>query len=369
MGHCRKDICTIVLTNKCNLNCSYCWVSKTPHDFPKKVIDLEFAKRGILDYYKQTGSNYIGFFASGEPTLELDMMKEIVEYTKDLIGDIKVELQTNGVFNENVFKWISKNVNILWVSADGPIEINDLNRKARNGIGSGIVIEKNIKKLIEYINTTDSKLLVGIRSTIGNFNVFKQKELIDYYYNLGIRAIYVDQICAEVSEEGTENKFLTGQVDSLTFAKEFYEAYEYAKNKGVFYGTIATMNFDEEVNVSCRSLIPMPHLTPDGIVSSCEMCYEEGSPLDVFIYGKWNKEKKLIDYDEEKINKIKSRTIDNLYECKECKFIKHCAGSCAGETVNETGSLYKKNDRLCSIVKYLGERIELNTGVYPHLHP
>ncbi|MEH0022334.1 MAG: radical SAM protein [Desulfobacter sp.] len=367
MGHYRKKLCTFILSNKCNLSCNYCWVKFEAPNYQKKVIDIDFAKKGLYDFYRETGSNYIGFFASGEPTLELEIMAEILDYARTLIGDVKVELQTNGCFNKNALTWIHDNVDILWISADGPPAVNDLNRKTVRGGGSGAIIERNIHGLFDLKNKNGSDLSVGIRSTIGNFNVFKQKELINYYYDLGITAIYVDQICAPVLEQ--QDDFLTGTVDSMIFAEKFYEAYCHARELGVFYGTLATMNFDEPVTIACRSLIPVPHLTPDGFVSACEMCYEEGSPLDVFIYGKWDEDKKIITYDTEKIKTIKSRTIDNLEECQTCDFLTNCAGSCAGESLNETGSLYKRNERLCKIIKYLGAKIKRNNGVYPYLHP
>lgn len=369
MGHCRKKVCTVVLTNRCNLNCSYCWVSDRDDSFIPKTIDINFAKRGIYDYYHSTGEKYIGFFASGEPTIELNLMRELVSYAKEIMGDgVKVELQTNGVFSDKAFNWIKDNVDILWFSMDGPIQINDINRKFISGLGSGKFIENNIRRMFEYKNKHNKDMIIGARGTIGRFNVYKQKEMIDYFDSLGIKGIYVEQICAKISEDA-ENNFIIGDLDSEVFAEEFYKAYEYARGKGIFYGTMATMNFDEEVEIACRSLIPMPHLTPDGFVSGCEMCYEEGSPLDVFIYGKWNSGKNIIEYDKNKIEKIKSRNIYNLEGCSECKFLKNCAGSCAGETVNEVGDLYGRNDRLCKIIKYLGERIERNTKIYPYLHP
>lgn len=367
MGHHRKVLCTFILTNRCNLACNYCWVKFETPSYQKKVINVEFAKRGLYDFYQATRSNYIGFFASGEPTLELRVMADILNYAKNLIGNVKVELQTNGCFGKEALSWIYNNVDILWISADGPPDINDLNRVTNRGQGTAEIIEGNIRKLYELKASGKRNISIGIRSTIGNFNVFKQKKIIDYYYNLGIRAIYVDQICEPVCKK--EADFLTGTVDSLVFAKQFYEAYCYAKERDIFYGTLATMNFDESVAIACRSLIPVPHLTPDGFVSACEMCYEEGSPLDIFIYGKWNPSKGIIEYDNKKIETIRSRTIENLEECQECEFLKNCAGSCAGETLNETGSLYKRNKRLCQIVKYLGCKIIRNDGIYPYLHP
>jgi len=367
MGHHRKNLCTFILTNKCNLSCSYCWVKHQDQNYKKIVLDPDFAKKGLYDFYKETGSNYIGFFASGEPTLELALMHDINEYARNLMGDVKVELQSNGVFNRATLEWIANNVEILWISADGPKEIHDLHRTTKNGKGSAVHVERSIKELVRLKSEGHSKLsTIGIRSTIGKFNVYRQKELIDYYRGLGINAIYVDQICAPVSDEIVSQ----GEgIDSLTFAEQFYNAYLYAKKSDVFYGTIATMNFDEGVDIACRAMLPAPHITPGGFISSCEMCYEEGSPLDVFIYGKWDRESGTITYDRDKINQIKNRNVASLKECHGCEYIQNCAGSCAGESLNETGSLYKPNTRLCTVIKYLGSRIERNDGVYPYLHP
>ena len=352
-----------MLTNKCNLSCKYCWVHWENNVGQNQILDLDFAKKGLEDFYNETGLNYIGFFAAGEPTLEMNLINEIYDHAKHVMGEVKVELQSNGFFNFETLDWIYNHVNILWISADGPL--NDKYRLTKNEKGSNHIIERNINKLAS-LNKENNKVSVGIRSTIGKFNVFQQKELIDYYYNLGIKAIYVDQICAPVGKMTNDSEF--GHLEPMVFAEEFFKAYNYAKSIGLFYGTLATVNFDEEVTIPCRSAIPAPHLTPSGLVTGCEMCSEEGTPLDMFIYGRWNKDLKTIEYDQDKINNLRTRNIHNLKECQDCEYIKNCAGQCAGEGVNETGDLYKPNRRLCEAVKYLASRIERNNGIYPYLH-
>jgi hypothetical protein len=41
-------------------------------------IGLRFAKKGIGDFFAQFESRTIRFFAAGEPTLELGLVKEII---------------------------------------------------------------------------------------------------------------------------------------------------------------------------------------------------------------------------------------------------------------------------------------------------
>jgi radical SAM protein with 4Fe4S-binding SPASM domain len=364
MGHYRKNLISFNLTNACNLRCHYCWAAYKKND-TLKVLDVEFAKRGLYDFFHETGSNYLGFTASGEPTLQINLMDEIVTYARSLIGNIKVELQTNAVFNQKVRDWIFHNIDILWISGDGPREFHDVNRITQGGQGTSAIVDRNLKTLLDMQTTTSKDMVIGVRATIGNYNVYKQKELIDYYRTLGVRAIYADQICLPVANQN----HLTSAVGPLVFAEQFYEAYTYAKSLDIFYGTIATVNFDEPVTIACRSLIPMPHLMPDGFVSCCEMCYEKDSPLDIFIYGKWNQDEGIIEYDPEKIELIKTRTIHNLEEeCRACEFLQNCAGGCVGDAFNATGSLYKRNQEVCMITKYLAERMERNEGIYPYLH-
>ena len=49
-------------------------------------------------------------------------MREITKYAKNHETEgknVTVEIQTNGVFDENVRNWILQNANIVWMSFDG----------------------------------------------------------------------------------------------------------------------------------------------------------------------------------------------------------------------------------------------------------
>jgi len=73
----------------------------------------------------------IRFFAAGEPTVGFKRMTEIVEEGRKPVGDkLQVELQTNGFFNGTIADWVDQNVNILWISCDGPPTLQDVQRPA-----------------------------------------------------------------------------------------------------------------------------------------------------------------------------------------------------------------------------------------------
>lgn len=156
-----------------------------------------------------------------------------------------------------------------------------------------------------------------------------------------------------------------------SYVENYIDAYNYAKDFGVFYGSFLTCNFDGCSNVNCRACTPVPHLTPDGYVSACDMVVlgESAYHMDCFIYGKWNSEIKKFEFDYEKIAKIRSRTSDNIEHCKNCKAKLHCGGYCLGEVVNETGDLFGRKPIVCKAINQLLEQIGIQEEPYKYLHP
>ncbi len=159
-----------------------------------------------------------------------------------------------------------------------------------------------------------------------------------------------------------------GQPDLMDYANEFLKAREYAKVRNLPYESEFTVNFDEEVEVYCRSGLPAPQFTPDGFVSSCDMVNTEDGFLPKFfpelIFGYYNKDEKKNYYNEDHIEKIKSRNIYNLTDCKGCEALKHCAGGCIGIAIASSLDFYGRHKEYCTITKYLFRKLkeEVNRG-------
>jgi uncharacterized protein len=65
--------CTLLLTQDCNLDCSYCYVRKR-----EAVMDLETAAKIIDFVYARTAAEeviHFGFFG-GEPLLQFGLLKD-----------------------------------------------------------------------------------------------------------------------------------------------------------------------------------------------------------------------------------------------------------------------------------------------------
>lgn len=367
MAHIRKQMISFFLTTRCNLRCIYCYTYKS-QDIKKEhqTLDFNFAKRGIDDFFRDNASRHIRFYGIGEPTLEFELMKKIKNYAYDKAGDsLTVELQTNGFFSKNIVKWISENVNIIWISCDGPPEVQDLQRPTASKKPTSKIVEKNLKYFAKH-----QSMQVGARVTITPLMMNRQIEIVKYFHDLGIKYVNVLPTFASI-EDNSSDIF---EWNPLDFAKNYLITHNKAKKLGVFYNTMFIANFDEQTRHACRACTPCPHLTTDGYVSCCDFAqlgpeYYPG-PLQQLIYGKYIPEKDIITYNEKAIFKVRSRCVENLKEktCRDCKYTYNCAGGCLGQVVNETGDLMGKIERNCVIVRYLAEHMELNKKLHPVLH-
>lgn len=348
------------------MRCAYCYLgNSTGHRVVRRVIDLRFAKKGIDDFFAQFDSRAIRFFAAGEPTLEMGVIEEIRSYAESRAdGKLTVELQTNGLFSLRTAAWIAENVDIVWISYDGTPGFHDLFRRTVKDKPTAKIVEKNMQFLLKH-----GKATVGVRSTIVPQSVKRQVEIVEYLHHLGIRLLMVDPVFEPIHHKVPSRNSVSFSLEPMDFARSFLVAWERAQELGVFYGSILTCNFDERTQYACRACLPCPHLTADGYVSACDMAASGETLLKELIYGVYDPINDIIIYDQQKIARIRERSAQNLIECQGCEVLYNCAGGCLGESLNETGSLFRVKRNYCDAIRFLARHMPLNSGLYPYLHP
>lgn len=365
MGFWRKQQISFFLTSKCNLACYYCYIPKIEVNPEHKFINVDFAREGLSDFFATSPSRIIRFFSAGEPTQAFAQMVEITEVAHQMAGSaLRIELETNGYFDGEVADWIENNVDILWISCDGPPEIQDAQRPTcDNQPSSGIVLE-NVTRYAKC-----NRMQFGIRATVAEENLDKQTNLIEYFHSIGVKY---------VAASPTYHSKVNPQIKTpslVDFAKHFVPAFFRAKELGMFYQTLLIVNFDEEVDIYCQACEPCPRLTTDGFVSCCDWAsfgprYLPG-PLQECIYGHFDEQTGRIVYDQKKIERIRQRNVSYLEQnaCKGCKALRHCAGGCVGKMMAETNSLYQATSEWCAAISYLFDKMPVNQGLFPYLHP
>lgn len=370
MPHFNKQMISLFLTTKCNLRCRYCYNSSERKCKEEQSLSFSMAKVGIKNFFESNSSRHIRFYGPGEPTQEFQLLKDIVKYAKSLDNSVTTELQTNGCFSETKCKWLSENINIIWISFDGEPDIQNKQRPFPNNKPSSPTIEKNVKTLIQ----SGTDVMVGARVTITNENLLRQKEMLDYFYSLGIRYVWSDPLFPSVGKIPVCNdidKLNSYHFDMDAYVDNYISAYQYAEKIGMFYGSFLTCNFDGTCNKHCRACTPVPHLTTDGYVSACDLVTfgQDAGHMDCFVYGKWSEELQNYEYDNSKIKELQRRTTENMPHCSRCDVKEHCGGYCLGEVTNETGSLFGQKPITCKAIKKIAKEIGFADEKYKYLHP
>jgi radical SAM protein with 4Fe4S-binding SPASM domain len=269
------------------------------------------------------------------------------------------------VFSKSIALWLADNIDIIWISVDGPPSIQDVQRPQRGTCKSSEIVESNIATILGH----QPNVTVGARSTITPLNLYRQVEMVEHFCRLRLKAMFSDPVFPRIGNSLANLKSLdVGSDFMMEYAREFLKARRRAEELGIFYGSILTVNFDEKTEYFCRSCTPCPHLTTDGYVSCCDMA-AFGDTLSQLIYGEYNAQTGRIGYDNKKIAAIRSRRASNLAACRGCKILYFCAGGCVGEGVNETGNLLGVKKAYCDAIRFLAKHIPLEAGLYPYLHP
>lgn len=139
---------TLHLTEDCNLRCDYCFVSKNP-----KRCTLEVGKAAIDFLCDPVISGdaqqvHLQFFG-GEPFMEFELMKQIVEYAKTKNKKVKFGVTTNAtLFTPERLEFIKEHKIEVLFSIDGAKKSQDIHRKTVAGKSSWPAIEKHMKDMI-----------------------------------------------------------------------------------------------------------------------------------------------------------------------------------------------------------------------------
>ena len=172
----------IHLTDKCNLNCTYCYENK-------KNMDISFEHiKDLIEYVIGEKHKYaIIFFYGGEPLLQKDYIKKTIDYidSKKCTTDFYYGIATNGtLLDDDFIQYMKENkfVNVAY-SIDGIKESQDLNRKTVDGSGTFDIVEKNAKKILN--NFSDAIAM----SVVTKNNLKYLYKNVEYLIELGFKCI------------------------------------------------------------------------------------------------------------------------------------------------------------------------------------
>ena len=161
------------LTNSCNLNCNYCYISKNNEQMSYDTANILI--KSLIHTTKTNKCNEVVVrMAGGEPLLNGNILKHIVKHVKDEIEtklnvNTRFAILTNGTLLDA--EWVhylrENNVNVS-VSLDGTEEFHNKSRSYIDGCSSfdkvvrGITLCKSAGIWPTVLTTITEENLVGL---------------------------------------------------------------------------------------------------------------------------------------------------------------------------------------------------------------
>lgn len=334
------------LTERCNLNCRYCFEDKDKK-LHGKNLDLETAIKGIdsfLDYYKKMDSKPEEvriYFFGGEPLLNWKIVPEIVKEVEKkvipLFKKARMGITTNTVLlNEEISKFLFDKDFYVYLSLDGIKEFHDKYRVYANGKGTFDDVEKGINNLIKVSNKTFIKNNVGITSTIGPLSFDGVDKLLDYILAKGIKNISINKIgvCGGITSDTYNNM----HIPDKDFFESAIEWYEKAEKIGIHVGGMWGEIRDRLMNGTlrfCNAVGREFGIGPEGYVYPCPFLFGNHKEAIARILDD------KTEYNESNKEEWCNRFADKISECKKCDLLGICSGGCAGMALFDKGSILK----------------------------
>lgn len=192
-----KAMC-LHIAHDCNLGCRYCFAEEGEYHGRRALMSFEIGKKALDFLVANSGSrrNLEVDFFGGEPTMNFEVVKQLVEYGRSLekTADKKFRftLTTNGLLlDDDILKFVNKEMANVVLSIDGRREVNDLMRPTRNGKGSYDIIMPKFKKVAESRNQAN----YYVRGTFTHNNLDFSKDVL-HLADEGFEQISVEPVVA-----------------------------------------------------------------------------------------------------------------------------------------------------------------------------
>ncbi len=318
--------CDINLLYECNLRCKYCFVNDN-HDNLGGVLSKENAKR-ILDYiFQHTSSKeyVIITLMGGEPLLNMDTFKEILEYGK-VLGEkngknVKFITTTNASLldEEKIAVLESYDVGFIMSLDSHEKKINDYLRS------SNIENISIFDKVVKIIGDVRDRIDVHINVTVTPYNL----DIFDtarFLYEKGVKNIHF-YLCDSDKEDMLFNESHINQLK-----KEYEKICDYVLNQlelGVvktcqpLTDNIEKIHFNKPVYFPCSVLKNRMAFDNEGKFYPCIVLMENNN-----IFGDVNN-----GIDQKSLSALK-KTASTEKACSYCWARYLCGGECLSSKLN-----------------------------------
>lgn len=345
-------------SRKCNLNCKYCF--KDSQYLGEEQLSFAIAKDAIdfvVNEYAPCASKYVvDLSGSGEPLLEIKLLKQIVDYCKqkrdEICKNIEVMFCTNlTLLTPEIVEYLDNEpVIILGVSIDGDRVTNDGNRVYANGKGTYDDIVKGLKMF------KNKKLGLAVTITPLNQNV-------DSIYDCLYRLPNVDCISMKFIRNYDGSKYDFGRFDmrymlsryknlcNRIFEELSNDNFDYLQKLvrgGDYFGGIIYSNmFKGTYKIyRCDAGKSRISVNSEGDIFACSVMNGNQDFSIGNIYE---------GIESRKQKKFEFVSVESLSTCQSCLIRNACGGECYTNSYLKNNSLYTPVDGMCILKKELNK--------------
>ena len=363
-----KALCLHV-AHTCNLNCSYCFASQGKYQGDRALMSLEVGKRAFDFLIENSGTrrNLEVDFFGGEPSLNFDVVRGLVEYARSIEGkhnkNFRFTYTTNGMLlTDEMIEFLNRHMHNVVLSLDGRREVNDKFRRDYAGKGSYDTIVPNFQKLVK---SRDGKGYY-VRGTFTHHNTDFTNDIF-HMADLGFTELSMEPVvcspddpCA-LTEEDKATVFKQYELLASEMIKRrregkpftFYHYMLDLKNGPCIYKRIT----------GCGSGTEYMAVTPWGELYPCHQFvgdekFSLGNIYDGIIHPEVQEQ-------------FRSCNAYSREECRDCWARLYCSGGCAANSYHATGSvngvysygcdLFKKRIE-CAVMMQVAKEIDEEAG-------
>lgn len=328
----------IVLTLRCNHNCSYCHACSKSVNEKEFDMDYDTARKTIEFILQSKAKDIIIEFQGGEPLLNFDVLRFIVNYSKELNKkyekNLSFELVSNlSLIDDIILEFLIQNNVSISTSLDGIKEVHNKHRD--NSYDSTI---NGIKK-IQSKYGLNAMLLIG-KSSLGH-----EKEIVDEYIKNNLGLIWAKPINRLGRALENWDKIGVSDEEFFNFWKNSLEYIVELNKKGKNikeYGTIILLNkiltkqgFNfTELQSPCGAIFGQLLYNYNGKIYSCD----EGKLFDIFNIGTVDEKYEDLIKKDDCSALVESTLNDNHSLCQKCAYKPYC-GICVVCNYQETNDL------------------------------
>ena len=348
-----KAMCLHV-AHDCNLRCKYCFASTGDFGGGRKLLDAETGKKAIdfLLKYSYGRRNIELDFFGGEPLMNFDVVKEVVDYARskeeEYGKNFRFTITTNGVLLDDAkIDYINKEMSNVVLSIDGRKEINDLLRPAVNGKGSYDVIVPRYQRLVEKRrNNEEDRWQYYVRGTFTKHNLDFAKDVM-HLNELGFDQISIEPVVSEDYRDYaiTEKELPRIFEEYEELAKQMIALKNAGKGFNFFHFMIDLDQGPCAIKRlrGCGCGNEYVAVTPDGDVYPCHQFvgmedWKMGSVHDLTV-------------DFKKKDYFAKANIYSKEECKNCWAKFYCSGGCNANSYQYAGDIHKPHRISCELEK------------------